>query len=97
MRSYLVAAFSNAILNLLAMKKQLTFVYGILLILTILTAFLSQFSVDKIVVLAILIFSVLKFLLVAFYFMELKKANAFWKVTLSLFTAFLIGVITLII
>ena len=79
------------------MKKQLTFIYGILLTMTIITAFLTQFSINKTVVIAILFFSGIKFLLVAFHFMELKKANAFWKVIVSLFLMVFIGIIALII
>jgi hypothetical protein len=33
----------------------------------------------------ILILSGLKFLLVVFYFMEMKKANIFWKVLMTIF------------
>lgn len=81
------------------MKKQLTFIYGILLVMTIITAFLTKFSINKtvVVVVAILIFSGVKFLLVAFHFMELKKANAFWKVSVTLFLVLFIGIIALII
>lgn len=49
------------------------------------------------VVVAILALSGIKFLLVAFHFMELKKANVFWKVTLVFFLMLLIGIIALII
>ena len=79
------------------MKKQLTTIYGILILLTIITAFLSKFSGNKTVVIAILFFSTIKFLLVAFHFMELKKANVFWKVSVSFFLVLLIGIVTLII
>ena len=79
------------------MKKQLTFIYGILLAMTIITAFLTKFSINKTAVVAILFFSGIKFLLVAFHFMELKKANAFWKVIVSLFLVVFIAIIALII
>lgn len=79
------------------MKKQLTFIYGILLLLTIVTAILSKFSVHKMAVVSILALSGVKFLLVAFHFMEMKKANAFWKVILSFFLVLLIGIMALII
>ncbi len=51
-----------------------------LLFLTGLTAVLATFfsEIDTIGILIVLLSSV-KFLLVAFYFMELKKANVFWK------------------
>ena len=79
------------------MKKHLTLVYGIVLLLTIATAILSKFSIHKTATISILALSGVKFLLVAFHFMELKKANVFWKVTLSLFLMLLIGIISLII
>lgn len=79
------------------MKKQLTLIYGIILVLTVLTAILSQFRIHKIFVVSILAISGIKFLLVAFHFMELKKANAFWKVTLTLFLSLFIGIIALLI
>lgn len=77
------------------MKKQLTFVHGILILLTIITAFLSKFSLNKTVVIAIVLFSGIKFLLIAFHFMELTKANVLWKVSLSFFLVIQIGIVTL--
>ena len=79
------------------MKKHLTIVYGILIILTITTAILSKFSIDKIAVVFIVALSGIKFLLVAFHFMELKKGNIFWKVSLTFFLVLLLGIITLLI
>ena len=79
------------------MKKQLSLIYGFVLLLTIITAFLSKFSINKTVVIAILFFSGIKFLLVAFHFMELKKGNIFWKVSLTFFLVLLLGIITLLI
>ncbi|KIX20350.1 hypothetical protein SY27_14650 [Flavobacterium sp. 316] len=79
------------------MKKQLTKVYIVLIILTVLTAFLSNNNTSKIITIAILLISSIKFLVVTFQFMELKKANSAWKVSLSLFLFVLIGIITLII
>lgn len=79
------------------MKKQLTLIYGILLLLTIATAILSKFSIHKIAVVSILSLSGVKFLLVAFHFMEMKKANPFWKVIITLFLVLLIGIMALII
>lgn len=73
------------------------FVYGILLCVTIITAFLSKFSINKMVVVTLLSLSGIKFLLVTFHFMELKKANPFWKVFLSVFLVMFLGIIALII
>ncbi len=65
------------------MKKSLVFVYGTLILLTLLTALLSNvMKVSSVAIALIMGFSVLKFLLVSFEFMELKKANLFWKVSL---------------
>jgi hypothetical protein len=72
------------------MKKSLIITYGALLILTLSTAFVaSSIAISKGIVLLILMISAIKFLLVAFQFMELKKANPFWKVSL-LFILFLL-------
>ncbi len=96
-RYHLVTTFPYYLFNFLEMKKQLTLIYGIVLLLTIVTAILSKFSVHKTAAISILALSGVKFLLVAFHFMELKKANVFWKATLSLFLVLLIGIISLII
>ncbi len=76
------------------MKKSLVFTYGLLIVLTLVTALISNadlFSHD--IILLILFLSSIKFLLVAFQFMELKKANSFWKYSLSL----VLGVLVLVI
>lgn len=65
------------------MKKTVFFVYGILIFLTICTALVSNFiGISSIAIVLIMGLSVLKFYLVSFEFMELKKANSFWKITL---------------
>ncbi|TDE51138.1 cytochrome C oxidase subunit IV family protein [Flavobacterium sp. GT3P67] len=65
------------------MKKTLFITYGLLIVLTASTALISNtMSVSRILIILIMGLSVLKFLLVSFEFMELKKANAFWKVSL---------------
>lgn len=76
------------------MKKSLVFTYGLLMVLTLVTALISnaEFFSGSVIVL-ILFFSSIKFLLVAFQFMELKKANSFWKYSLSL----VLGVLVLVI
>lgn len=62
------------------MKKTLFFTYGLLIILTITTALISNvMAVSKVAIAFIIGLSVLKFFLVSFEFMELKKANSFWK------------------
>jgi hypothetical protein len=65
------------------MKKSFVFTYISLLLLTATTALIASSSiVSKVVVFLILGISVLKIVLVAFQFMELKKANSFWKTSL---------------
>ena len=60
-----------------------------LMIITIITAILAtQFESQKIILLAILCLSVGKLLLVAFNFMELRKAHKLWKGLLIGFVAF---------
>ena len=62
------------------MKKKDLITLAILTILTISTALLSTtFNSIKYVSFFILILSIIKFVLVAFQFMELKKAHSFWK------------------
>jgi hypothetical protein len=66
------------------MKKQFIYTLVALIILTSISALVAQSGMSQrgIVVLTL---SVIKFLLVAFQFMELYKANTFWKVLLSLY------------
>jgi hypothetical protein len=67
------------------MQKSLIFVYGVLIALTIVTALISNFMlVSPFVVSLIMGLAVFKFSLVTFQFMELKKANTFWKVSVTL-------------
>lgn len=76
------------------MKKSLLFTYGLLLVLTLVTALISNAGfLTGGVIFLILFFSSVKFLLVAFQFMELKQANPFWKFSLSL----VLGVFVLVI
>jgi heme/copper-type cytochrome/quinol oxidase subunit 4 len=44
----------------------------------------NSIGVSTLAVSLIMGLSAIKFVLVAFQFMELKKANSFWKITLSL-------------
>ncbi|TDE30422.1 hypothetical protein E0I61_05350 [Flavobacterium ranwuense] len=67
------------------MKKTLFITYGLLIVLTVSTALISNtMSVSRILIILIMGLSVLKFLLVSFEFMDLKKAHSFWKVSLIL-------------
>jgi heme/copper-type cytochrome/quinol oxidase subunit 4 len=67
------------------MKKTLFITYSLLIVLTASTALISStMSVSSLTIILIMGLSVLKFLLVSFEFMELKKANSLWKVSLVL-------------
>jgi len=63
------------------MDKGLKFTYLLLIIFTIITAVVSAFGSEggKIIAFLIMVLAGIKFLLVAFHFMELKKAHTFWK------------------
>ena len=79
------------------MKKSLILIYGLLLIATMATSFIANSSVIReIVVALIMVLATFKFLLVAFQFMELKKAHSFWKIslilTLGLIVVLIIGI-----
>lgn len=67
------------------MKKTLILIFVLLIALTIATALVAGLSTASGVVGAlIMIFAAFKFSLVAFQFMELKKAHSFWKISLML-------------
>jgi heme/copper-type cytochrome/quinol oxidase subunit 4 len=74
------------------MKKSFIYTFILLLLLTLSTALIaSSGKISKGAVFLIMGISAIKFLLVAFQFMELKKANSFWKVSLIL----VLGIIVL--
>ncbi len=80
------------------MKKKDILTLGTLIVLTFFTGLFSQFYSElKIVSTIILLVSGIKFLLVAFQFMELKKANIFWKILLVSYLILFSGVILLIV
>lgn len=64
------------------MKKKLTYTFGLLLLLTFATFLIVNLPLDSFIkkCLILALFSV-KFILVAFQFMELKKAHSFWKIS----------------
>ncbi|MCG2419142.1 cytochrome C oxidase subunit IV family protein [Aequorivita sp. F47161] len=63
------------------MEKSFNITWIVLIVLTIVTAIFANMEM-KYVALIILGLAFLKFIGVAFFFMELKKANVFWKVLL---------------
>jgi hypothetical protein len=65
------------------MKKKDIYTLVTLIVFTIITAlFATTYHAIKYVTFIILALSIVKFLLVAFQFMELKKAHVFWKIIL---------------
>jgi Prokaryotic Cytochrome C oxidase subunit IV len=80
------------------MKKKDIYTLAILILFTALTALLSNiFNGFKFITIVIMLLSGIKFLLVAFQFMELKKANNFWKISLSTYLILFFTSILLII
>lgn len=72
------------------MKTETITTWAFLLILTISAALFSNMS-GKYVVYILLFLAALKFISVAFQFMELKKAHIFWKIMiLSFLVAFIL-------
>ena len=71
---------------------------GLLLFLTILTALSSGFLASAgFLVPLLLLLAVMKQLLVAFQFMELKKAHIFWKSLIVVFSIFFFTAISLLV
>ncbi|MFT5886076.1 MAG: zinc transporter ZupT [Arcticibacterium sp.] len=82
----MVAPLPYPLSDFIVMPKKNTYTLGLLIVLTILTAVFSNINSNLFyVTAAIMLLSGIKFLLVAFNFMELGKANTFWKLILILF------------
>ena len=79
------------------MEKKDIYTYFALLVLTAITAyFANNYYGIKIFSILILVLSGIKFLLVAFNFMELKKAHPFWKVLIISFLSIFIIIISML-
>lgn len=66
------------------MRKDLTIPLIALIILTMITIAVFNSSLTVLIKNVLIIgISYIKILLVAYYFMELKKANLFWKISLT--------------
>jgi hypothetical protein len=76
-------------------KKPFLYVLIVLIALTILSAIVSNSQISYASNL-IMLLSALKFLAVAFYFMELRLANTFWKVLLISFLTLFISLVLII-
>lgn len=74
------------------MTKQNIITWVLLMILTVIAGLVSSANSVYIIPL-ILLLAVLKFMGVAFNFMELKKANVFWKVIVVGFLSLFVGII----
>jgi hypothetical protein len=69
----------------------------LLILLTIITAIISVYYNNfQVVTIIILSLSGIKFLAVSFQFMELKKANSFWKILISTLLFVIIGIISIL-
>jgi heme/copper-type cytochrome/quinol oxidase subunit 4 len=78
------------------MKQTLSSNYILLLILTVVAALVAINVTQNIKVKTVVGLAILKFWLVAFQFMELKKAHPFWKFLIILF-GIIFGLIIMII
>lgn len=64
------------------MDKKFLKIWVALIFLTIAAAITSNYLTKTNFIVEIIVFiSILKFIGIAFYFMELKKAHSFWKIT----------------
>lgn len=77
-------------------KERLLIVWILLLILTIVSAIFSESKLEFGVEIVLGLAGV-KFFLVSFYFMDLKKAHFFWKSSILIFISILIMFISFII
>jgi len=79
------------------MEKKDIYTYFALLLLTAITAyFANNYYGIKMFSILILVLSALKFLLVAFNFMELKKAHLFWKIILISYLSIFVVVVAIL-
>lgn len=64
------------------MKKTLLVNYSLLILLIVITALISNITTISVLSIGLIMgLSVIKFILVSFQFMELRKAHSFWKVS----------------
>ena len=71
------------------MKQTLTSTFILLITLTLVSVFFAFNVSSEIIVISVVSLAVVKFLLVAFQFMELKKAHSFWKILLLAYGVFM--------
>jgi len=79
------------------MKKKDIYTLIFLILLTLVSALFAEKSGSiKYMYLTVLLLSAIKFLLVAFQFMELKKAHIFWKILLISYLSIFILIVGII-
>ncbi len=79
------------------MKRKDIYTLSTLFVLTFLTALFSNTNSIRYIAFVIMALSGIKFILVAFQFMELKKAHSLWKGLLIGFLAVFVAAISIII
>ncbi|OUR92318.1 hypothetical protein A9Q87_07495 [Flavobacteriales bacterium 34_180_T64] len=77
------------------MNKTATLTWVILIGLTVASAVFSIVQ-NSYIVLIILVLAVLKFIGIAFQFMELKKAHVFWKIIVCIFLFIFLSTILIV-
>jgi len=77
------------------MAKRTQFTWILLLAFTIIVGLISM-SLANYAITLILILSALKFMGVAFEFMDLKAAHSFWKIAVTAFLAVFIGIVLIV-
>lgn len=77
------------------MNKAINITYLVLIILTITSALLSKLNTSNIAILVLLL-ALLKFIGISFQFMELKKANVFWKIIALGFIFLFTGILVIV-
>ncbi len=78
------------------MDKRTFYTWALLLVFTILAGIVSR-TVNNYAVVVILALSAIKFMGVAFEFMDLKVAHNFWKIAVTAYVLIFMGIILIII
>ncbi len=91
----MVTPLSRNLFDILIMNKQNVITWILLLLLTVIAGLVSSAHISYVIPL-ILLLAVLKFIGVAFNFMELRKANVFWGVLIIGFLVVFCGLVLLI-
>ncbi|AMC11871.1 hypothetical protein Lupro_11610 [Lutibacter profundi] len=95
----MVIAISSNLFNLLTMEKlRLVKVWIFLVLLTISSALVSyNFPHYEYIITIIIGLTIVKFLGISFFFMELRKANSFWKIAVIIYLLLFSTIVTLIV